>query len=420
MKILILGAGVIGVTSAWYLAKAGHDVVVIDRQPSAGLETSFANGGQISPCHAEPWANSSTLKTALKWIGRKDAPLFFHFDHLDPSILIWSIRFLLNCTSFRSRINTERILRIALYSLSSLQSLRTETGINYDQKTTGILHIYRNKKSFNHAITVAEMMNKIGLLREIKNADEVLSIEPALVSIHKELAGGIFTASDESGDAYKFTKNLANLCVKRGVIFHYNTTIIGLEMTAGQLVSVATNNGRMKSDAFVIALGSCSPSIARQIGINLPICPAKGYSTTIVITDPNKAPSVAITDDENKLVYSRLGNRLRCAGTAELATWNLEINPTRVNIVTAKSRTLFPDIGDFDNPQIWCGLRPVTPDSIPIIGRTQISNLFLNTGHGTLGWTMSCGSGRLLTDLISNRLPDIDMSGLSLNRFRII
>ncbi|PKU25858.1 D-amino acid dehydrogenase [Telmatospirillum siberiense] len=419
MKVLVLGAGVVGVTSAWYLAKAGHEVVVVDRQPGAGLETSFANGGQISPCHAEPWANPSTPKTALKWMGREDAPLAFRWQRWDPWLWAWGARFLLNCTASRASINTDRTLRVAIYSRACLQSLRAETGIEYDQKTQGILHVYRDPQSFQHAVGAAEMMTGMGLERQVKSVEESLALEPALDAAHKELAGGIFTPGDESGDAHRFTQNLAALCAQKGVVFHYGTTILGLEMDGGRMVSVATDKGRLRADAFVMSLGSWSPKLARHVGLTLPIYPAKGYSATLPVTDPTKAPTIAITDDEHKLVFSRLGDRLRCAGTAELAGWNLNMSAVRASIVTTHSRALFPGAGDFDKAQIWCGLRPVTPDSVPILGRTRIDNLFLNTGHGTLGWTMSCGSGRVLADLISNRPPDIDMTGLGLDRFAL-
>lgn len=419
MKVLVLGAGVVGVTSAWYLAKAGHEVTVVDRQPGAGLETSFANGGQISPCHAEPWANPSTPKTALKWMGREDAPLAFRWQRWDPWLWAWGARFLLNCTASRTSINTDRTLRVAIYSRACLQSLRAETGIEYDQKTLGILHVYRDPHSFQHAIGAADMMTRMGLQRETKTVDETLALEPALDDVRKELAGGIFTPGDESGDAHRFTQNLAALCAAKGVTFHYGTTILGLEMEGGRMVAVATDKGRLRADTFVLSLGSWSPKLARQVGLQLPIYPAKGYSATLPVTDPAKAPKIAITDDEHKLVFSRLGDRLRCAGTAELGGWNLHMDPARASIVTTHSRALFPGAGDFDKAQIWCGLRPVTPDSVPILGRTRIDNLFLNTGHGTLGWTMSCGSARALADLISNRPPDIDMNGLGLDRFAL-
>ncbi|MDR3435850.1 D-amino acid dehydrogenase [Telmatospirillum sp.] len=417
MKVLVLGAGVVGVTSAWYLAKAGHEVTVVDRQPGAGLETSFANGGQISPCHAEPWANPGTPKMALKWLGKEDAPLIFRWQRWDPALWTWGIRFLLNCTASRMRINIDRCLRVAIYSRACLQDLRSETGIEYDQKTRGILHIYRDPQSFEHAVGAAQVMTNLGLAREVKTADEALAIEPALAAVHSQLAGGIFTPGDESGDAHRFTQRLAALCAEKGVTFHYDTKILGLELEGGKMVSVATDKGRLRADAFVLSLGSWSPKLARQVGLSLPIYPAKGYSATLPVTDPTKAPTVAITDDEHKLVYSRLGDRLRCAGTAELAGWNLQMNPVRAAAVAERSSTLFPGAGDFGKAQLWAGLRPVTPDSAPIIGRTRIENLFLNTGHGTLGWTMSCGSGRVLADIVSNRPPDIDMSGLGLERF---
>ncbi|MTJ84151.1 MAG: D-amino acid dehydrogenase [Telmatospirillum sp.] len=417
MKVVVLGAGVVGVTSAWYLARSGHDVTVIDRQPGAGLETSFANGGQISPCHAEPWANPSTPKMAMKWFGREDAPLLFRWQRWDPALWAWGVRFLMNCTAQRTKVNIDRCLRVALYSRACLQSLRTETGIDYDQKTLGILHVYRDPASFEHACDAAQVMTGLGLTREVRTAAEAVTLEPALSAVGDELAGAIFTPGDESGDAHLFTRHLADLAARKGVAFRFDTTILGLELDGDRLASVATDKGRVRGDAFVIAMGSWSPKLTRQVGLNLPVYPAKGYSATVAVTDPAKAPMRAITDDEHKLVYSRLGDRLRCAGTAELAGWDRTMDMRRARAVAETSSRLFPGAGDFENAELWCGLRPVTPDSTPIIGRTRFANLFLNTGHGTLGWTMSCGSGRVLADIVSNRPPDIDLTGLGIDRF---
>jgi len=417
VKVLVLGAGVIGVTTAWYLAKAGHEVTVIDRQPGAGLETSFANGGQISPCHAEPWANPATPLHALKWMGHEDAPLVFRWRRWDPALWVWGARFLLNCTAAHARTNTHRTLRVAVYSRACLQELRAETGIDYDQKTLGILHVYRDPQEFGHAVGAAELMTGLGLPRLVKTPDEALLIEPALADAHAQLAGAIFTPDDESGDAHLFTQRLAALCAARGVTFHYDTTIIGLEMEAGRLSGVTTDKGRFRPDAAVLALGSWSPRLATQFNIRLPIYPAKGYSATLTVGDAAGAPSVSITDDEHKMVYSRLGDRLRCAGTAELAGWNTEMTPARAQAIVTQARALFPHAGDYDGAELWAGLRPVTPDSVPILGRSTAPNLFLNTGHGTLGWTMSCGSGKALADIISGREPDIDMEGLGMERF---
>ncbi len=412
-----MGAGVVGVATAWYLAKAGHQVAVVDRQPGAGLETSFANGGQVSPCHAEPWANPSTPLKALKWLGREDAPLIFRWRRWDPLLWAWSARFLLNCTAARARRNIDRTLRIAVYSRSCLRQLRQETGIEYDQKTLGILHVYRDPREYAHAVAASELMSKLGLERLVKTPAEAEAIEPALAAVRPQLAGAIFTPDDESGDAHLFTQRLAALCAERGVTFHYDTQIHGLEWDAGRLTGLATSGGSLKADAFVMALGSWSPRLARQVGVSLPIYPAKGYSATLVVGDDSRAPSVSITDDEHKMVYSRLGNRLRCAGTAELAGWNSELTAARTRALVGHAQALFPGAGDYAAAELWTGLRPATPDSVPILGRTPVPNLFLNTGHGTLGWTMGCGSGRILADIISGRPPDVDLSGLGMDRF---
>lgn len=417
MKVLVMGAGVVGVAAAWYLAKAGHAVTVIDRQPGAGLETSFANGGQISASHAEPWANPETPAKALKWMGREDAPLVFRWRRWDPPLWAWGLRFLMNCSDRRAAVNTERTLRIALYSRRMLAELRDETGLQYDQRRQGILHIYRDAREYGHARRAAEIMAAHGLPRLAKTPDECLDIEPALAAVRPALAGGLFSPDDESGDAHKFTAGLAALCAARGVEFRHGVTVQGLQREAGRIAAAVTDHGRLTADAYLLALGSWSPRIARGAGLRLPIYPAKGYSATIDIADPAGAPAVSITDDENKMVYSRLGERLRCAGTAELAGWNPAITDSRARALVAKAQRLFPAAGDFAAATLWAGLRPVTPDSVPLLGRTPLDNLWLDTGHGTLGWTMACGSGRLVADLISGRTPDIDAGGLGLERF---
>ena len=417
MKVLVLGAGVIGVSTAWYLAEAGHEVTVVDRQDAAGMETSFANGGQISPCHAEPWANPSTPLRALRWMGHEDAPLLFRWNRFDPDLWAWGARFLLNCTARRAGINTDRTLRVASYSRACLQRLRRDTGIEYDQKMLGILHVYRDAQEFAAAQKASDLMNRLGLERITKTPTQAVDIEPALEKVRRDLAGAIFTPGDESGDAHKFTHELATLCAARGVTFLYGTRVEALELSGSKMASVSTNKGRLHADAFVLAAASWSPILARQLGLRLPIYPAKGYSATLPVTDPASAPMVSITDDEHKMVYSRLGDRLRCAGTAELAGWNTDLNHRRAKLVANLAEGLFPGAGDFDQAELWCGLRPVTPDSVPILGATKVPGLYLNTGHGTLGWTMACGSAKLLADIVSARPTDIDMNGLGLDRF---
>jgi len=417
VKVVVLGAGVVGTAAAWYLAKNGHDVTVVERQPGAGLETSFANGGQVSPCHAEPWANPETPFKALEWLGRPDAPLVFKWWRYDPELWAWLARFLVNCTPGRTKINTDRTLRVALYSRACLQYLRQETGIAYDQKTFGILHVYRQQRSFEHAAKAAELMNALGLKREMKSVPEALAIEPALGDAASELAGAIFTPDDESGDAHKFTQGLAAKAQDQGVLFCFNTKVTGFHREGDRVVEVMTDRGPIKADAFVMAMGSWSRVWAQQLGLHLPLYPAKGYSLTMPVTDASGAPEVSITDDEHKLVFSRLGDRLRCAGTAELSGWSDAMNPLRANAIVRGATALFPRAGDYASAELWAGLRPTTPDSVPILGKTPITNLYLDTGHGTLGWTMACGSGKALADLISGREPEIDMNGLGIERF---
>lgn len=417
MKVVVLGAGVVGTAAAWYLAKNGHDVVVIERQDGAGLETSFANGGQVSPCHAEPWANPHTPVQALEWLGRADAPLVFKWWRYDPALWMWLLRFLANCTPGHTRINTGRTLRVALYSRACLQALRAETGITYDEKTLGILHVYRNRAAFERAAMASELMNALGLNRVVKSVDEAVAIEPALAAAAPELAGAIFTPGDESGDAHKFTQSLAKLAESRGAGFHFATEVLGFNRSGDQVEAIVTSRGDITADAYLVAMGSWSAPWAKMLGLRLPVYPAKGYSATLAVTDAAKAPSVSITDDEHKMVYSRLGERLRCAGTAELAGWDETLVPARTKAIIRNAEALFPGAGDFTGAELWCGLRPTTPDSVPLIGRTRMKNLYLNTGHGTLGWTMACGSGKAVADLISGRTPDIDMTGLGLDRF---
>ncbi len=417
MKVLVLGAGVLGTTAAWYLAESGHQVEVVERREGAGLETSFANGGQISACHAEPWANPLVLPTMLRWLGRDDAPLLFRWNRWDPALWAWGLRFLANCPPGRAAVNTERTLRIALYSRTCLQELRAATGIEYDQRTAGILHVYRDPRAFAHARRAAALMRDHGLERLDQNAAECVAIEPALAAVADQLAGGVHTPGDESGDAHLFTRRLAELAAARGVVFRTGTAIRAIERDGDRVGGIVTDSGRLVADAYVLALGSYSPLLARRLGLRLPIVPAKGYSVTAPVADPAGAPTVSITDDEHKIVCSRLGQRLRVAGTAEMTGWDTSLDPRRWRLVLDQARALFPAGADWDHAEPWTGLRPVTPDSVPLLGATPLANLWLDTGHGTLGWTMACGSGRLVADLVSGRSPEIDTTGLGLERF---
>jgi D-amino-acid dehydrogenase len=405
MKVIVLGAGVIGTASAWYLRQAGIDVTVLERQGGPALETSFANGCQISVSHAQPWANPATLVKVLRDLGREDAPLLFRL-RADPLQWRWCLQFVRECTPSRVAANLRRIVAIAEDSRRCLQDLRLETGIEYDSLSRGILHFYTDQREFDKSLGAAAAMRDLGCPRMPIDADEVVRIEPALLGVRAQLVGGDFTASDESGDVFKFTSQLAAKGAAGGIEFRYNTTVTRLLAEGGRVsgVEIIDGEGRhqvLRADAFVIALGSFSAPLLAPLGIRLMIYPGKGYSATYRITDPEAAPTVSLTDDGHKLVLSRLGSRLRVAGTCELNGYSRELNPVRCEAITRRVRALFPGACDYDDPTYWAGLRPLTPSNLPYIGATRYANLFLNTGHGTLGWTMACGSGRAIAGIVS-------------------
>jgi D-amino-acid dehydrogenase len=408
MKVLVLGAGVVGVTSAWYLAKSGHDVTVVDRNATAGMETSFANGGQISVSHAEPWANPSAPLKVLKWLAREDAPLLFR---LRPDLRqwLWGLAFLRECTPGRTRHNIRQIVTLGLYSRASLQALRAETGIEYDHLARGILHFYTSRRELDAAVGPARLMREHGCDIELIDSKRCIELEPALSTVKDKIVGGSWTPSDESGDAHKFTQALAALAARHGVKFRQGV-VRKIVSEAGSISGVALQDEVLKADAYILSLGSYSPLFAAPLGIRLAIYPAKGYSVTMPVADAGRAYTVSMTDDEYKLVFSRLGERLRIAGTAELNGYDTAINEVRCRAILRRTLELFPGAGDAARAQFWAGLRPATPSNVPYIGATRYPNLFLNTGHGTLGWTHSCGSGRALADLVSGRRPEIDFA----------
>jgi D-amino-acid dehydrogenase len=423
MKVVVLGAGVVGVTSAWYLSKAGHDVTVIDRRSAAGMETSFANGGQISVSHAEPWANPTAPLKILKWLAREDAPLLFR---LRPELRqwLWGLSFLRECLPARTRHNIRQIVTLGLYSRANLQALRAETGIQYDQLSRGILHFYTSQRELDAAVEPARVMREHGCDVEMVSREQCLAIEPALR--HANIVGGSWTPSDESGDAHKFTQGIAALAARRGVKFRA-ARVLALGAEGGRLAGVRIERPDLseevvKADAYLMCLGAYSPLFTRRLGIHLNIYPAKGYSVTLPVADAARAYNVSMTDDEYKLVFSRLGDRLRIAGTAELNGYSTELNEVRCRAILRRTLALFPGGGDPAAAQFWTGLRPATPSNVPYIGATRYSNLFLNTGHGTLGWTHSCGSGRAIADIVSGRKPEIDFAftGLANSRGIVI
>lgn len=419
MKIVVLGAGVVGTTCAYFLAEAGHQVSVYEREPEPAMETSFANGAQISACHAKPWAAPGMPLQALKWTFAPDAPLLFKPWRFDPALWSWGMKFLRNCTSARERINMDRTLRVALYSRSVLKALRQRTNLQYNQVTDGILHIYRTPAEFEDGKKTAHALAQLGFPQDVLGPTECVKIEPALAhaASRNDLVGGLLSPEDESGDARQFTLEIAKLARANGVQFHHGVNVQRLEVARGRITRVITDRGDDTPDVVVLAFGSYSVKIAKAIGLDLPIYPAKGYSISIEITNPTAAPTISLTDESRFMVFSRLGNRMRVAGTAELAGWDNRLDPVRVEPLKRNALSLFPDAAPYDELNAWCGLRPTTPDSVPILGMTRYENLLLNTGHGTLGWTMACGSGRVIADLIGGRTPEIDMSGLGLSRF---
>jgi len=407
VQVLVLGAGVVGVTCAWFLRDAGHDVTVVERQPGAGRETSFANGGQISVSHAEPWANPAAPRKILKWLGREDAPLLFR-PRLNADQWVWGLAFLRECTSARAAQNTRQLVELGLYSRRVLKQLRTELGLAYPYNERGILHFYTDAGGFEVARTSAALMRTLGCNRRSISTEEAVALEPALASIRDRMVGADYCADDESGDAHAYTVQLAERCASRGVEFMFNTTVRRLLLDGDRChgAEVKRADGgvsRLTADAVVACLGVQTRALLAPLGISLQIVAAKGYSATFDITDPTRAPSVSLTDDEYKIVFSRFDQRLRVAGTVELGGIGLELNQARCDGLTRRTQTLFPGACDFSRPHYWAGLRPLTPSNVPYLGATRVRGVYLNTGHGTLGWTMAAGSGQLIADLVSGR-----------------
>ena len=423
MKVLVLGSGLLGVSSAYYLSQLGHEVTVIDRQANPAAETSFANGGQISVSHAEPWANPSAPLKVLQWLGKEDAPLLFRI-RADMRQWLWGLQFLRECTPSRTRYNIGQIVRLGTYSRSMLQELRRTTGLHYDQRTQGILHFYTSQKEFDASHGPAEQMRAMGCERQVISAEAAIKIEPALAHIRGQLAGATYTAEDESGDANRFARELVKLSETAGVKFLMSHTITSLRDVGGQMDHVEATDSegrfqRLRADAYVLAMGSLSPIYAAPLGIHLPIYPAKGCSVTMPVKDASKAHQVSLTDDEFKLVFSRLtgpnSDRLRIAGTAELNGYDRDLNRVRCEAIVRRVEQLFPGAGDATQASFWTGLRPATPSNVPLIGKTKLPNLFLNTGHGTLGWTHACGSGKSIARIVSGMAPEVDFAFCGMN-----
>jgi D-amino-acid dehydrogenase len=416
VKILVLGSGVIGVTSAYYLAQAGHEVTVIDRQAKPGLETSFANAGEVSPGYSSPWAGPGVPVKAIKWLLMKHGPLVVR-PKLDPVMWIWVLKMLRNCTSERYAINKGRMIPIAEYSRDCLRALRGETGIRYDERAQGTLQLFRQQYQLDHTAGDIAVLEQYGVPFAVLDREGCIAAEPALAAVKDKIAGGLRLPQDETGDCHMFTQALAVEAEKLGVRFAFNVGIQGLVADATRVTGVATSKGVLQADAYVVALGSWSSRLVRPLGISLPVYPVKGYSITVPIVDPDGAPVSTVMDESYKVAITRLGDRIRVGGTAEISGYSDKLYAARRATLDHSLTDLFPRGGDLAKATFWSGLRPMTPDGPPVIGATRYANLHLNTGHGTLGWTMACGSGRVLADLMSGRKPEIDTSELALGRY---
>lgn len=416
MKVIVLGAGVIGTATAYYLAKAGHEVTVIERQQGAALETSFANAGEVSPGYSAPWAGPGVPLKAIKWLMMEHSPLAIR-PTFDLNTWRWVMQMLMNCTSSRYEVNKGRMLRMAEYSRDVLQQLRADTGISYDERTQGTLQLFRNQAQLEGADADIAILNRHGVKYEKLDKAGCLKVEPALAKVKEKFVGALRLPGDETGDCFKFTQNLAKLAEGLGVKFRYGVSIQRLVYSGDQVSSVITSEGELKADSFVLALGSYSPILLRELGIRIPVYPIKGYSITVPITDASAAPESTVMDETYKVAITRLGDRIRVGGTAEITGYNLELRADRRATLEYSVSDLFPAGGDVSKAEFWTGLRPMTPDGTPVVGPTPYRNLFLNTGHGTLGWTMACGSGQFVADIVSGKRPAISTEGLFMSRY---
>ncbi len=411
-----MGGGVIGVTTAYYLARAGHEVTVIERHAGAGEETSFANAGIVATGHCQSWASPRAPLMLLASLFQKDATLRLRL-HADPRMWAWCLRFLKNCTAARFRENTLTKLRLCQYSQDALDEVRRETEIGFDSRSQGALYLYRDRGTFEDAVEIMAMLNDNGLELEAADPDRCAEIEPALEPVKHKFVGATYSPTDECGDSYAFTRELVRISKDMGVSFRFNTTISGLRAEGDRIAGVLTDRGDVAGDVYVLALASYSPIVARGLGIRLPVYPVKGYSATIPTAGFGGAPTVPGIDIDRHVAFVQLGERLRITATAEFTGYDTRFEAADFAPMLGVVRDLFPEAGDFAKPEYWACLRPMTPDGPPILGRGRHANLFFNTGHGSMGWTMCCGSGRITADLISGASPDIDLAGMGLERF---
>ncbi|WP_288411527.1 D-amino acid dehydrogenase [uncultured Sphingomonas sp.] len=416
MRIVILGAGVIGVTSAWYLAQAGHEVVVIDRQAGPALETSFANAGEISPGYASPWAAPGIPAKAMKWLFMEHAPLILR-PQFDMAMLRWLVAMLGNCNARDYAVNKGRMVRLAEYSRDKLIELRAATGITYDERMQGTLQLFREEKQLAGIEKDIAVLKADGVAYEVLDRAGCIAAEPGLAGSNQPLAGGLRLPGDETGDCFKFTNRLAEMAAAAGVEFRMGTTVRRMVRQGDRIVGVDTDHGTVTGDAYLVAMGSFSPKLVGPLGLKLPVYPVKGYSITVPIVDETRAPVSTLLDESYKVAITRLGERIRVGGMAEISGFNNDLPEARRATLEYSLGSLFPGAGDTSRASYWSGLRPMTPDSTPVVGATKFGNLFLNTGHGTLGWTMACGSAAVIADLMSGRRAAIETGDLSIARY---
>jgi D-amino-acid dehydrogenase len=416
LKVLVLGSGVIGTSAAYYLARDGHEVQVLDRQAGPALETSFGNAGEVSPGYSAPWAGPGVPIKAIKWMLMAHSPLVI-WPLLDPAMWRWGAAMLANCTERAYAVNKSRMVPIAEYSRDCMKALRAETGIAYDERTQGTLQLFRTQKQLDGIGGDVAVLKQYGVPFEVLDRDGFVKVEPALALTKDKFVGALRLPGDETGDCFKFSNRLAEMAQGLGAVFRWNTQIRGLEQQGGRITGVRTEGGLLQADRYVLALGSYSPQMLRPLGLRIPVYPVKGYSITVPITDPQFAPESTVMDETHKVAVTRLGDRIRVGGTAELAGYSLTLREARRATLNHVVSDLFPKGGDVSQASFWCGLRPMTPDGTPIVGPTPHANLLLATGHGTLGWTMAAGTGRVIADLVSGRKPEIDMDGLTMARY---
>lgn len=416
MKVLVLGSGVIGTTVAYYLAKAGHQVTVLERQPGPALETSFANAGEVSPGYSSPWAGPGVPLKAIQWMLMHHSPLVIK-PMLDPAMWRWGLSMLRNCTQARYQVNKSRMVRVAEYSRDCMKQLRADTGIPYDERSQGTLQLFRTQKQLDGVGKDIEILKSFDVPFQLLDRAGYLQYEPALALVKEKFVGALRLPGDETGDCFKFTQNLARMAQALGVEFRFDTTIKGIERSGQKISGIRTDAGTLTADHYVLALGSYSPQLLKPLGIDIPVYPVKGYSITAPITDAAMAPESTIMDETHKVAVTRLGDRIRVGGTAQLSGYDLSLDAERRKTLEFVLGDLFPQGGDIARSEFWAGLRPMTPDGTPIIGKTRYPNLHLSTGHGTLGWTMAAGTGRIIADLISGKTPEIAVDDLGVARY---